>query len=224
MKEIINRLLSSIVYWIYSLIIFVVGIFMKLESQKVFFIMGTFFIIRSLFKKPYHYNSKIKCFLFTILIFVSFFTVAKADFIISVGVTIIAGMMITGKGDIRNMSQYYNKKEEEKKYREMKKYIRENRNSEMIKEFEINLLELGIKYKERYKADIFNTYRLYFLEDAKFKEIKEELKESYTSSYNHKLVSILDAIFLSFNTFMIEKGKFKELERSTYGNATAKDL
>ena len=188
--------LLNIVYSIFTaIIIFTIGMLFGLKYYNILSIMIIFMVIRSS-TESYHYESRIKCFIFTILIYTILFLVAKLDFIISVAMTIVASYMLTDKADLNNTFQHFNSKNE-KKYREMTKYIQNNKRRE-LREFENVLKTLNISYSERYRYDFYEVYNLYFLEEKSFKDIKQitGIRD------NHGVTRALDVIFMIFNTYL----------------------
>lgn len=191
--------LLNIVYSIFTaIIIFTIGMLFGLKYYNILSIMIIFMVIRSS-TESYHYESRIKCFIFTILIYTILFLVAKLDFIISVAMTIVASYMLTDKADLNNTFQHFNSKNE-KKYREMTKYIQNNKRRE-LREFENVLKTLNISYSERYRYDFYEVYNLYFLEEKSFKDIKQitGIRD------NHGVTRALDVIFMIFNTYLETK-------------------
>lgn len=205
MNRFFHNLLSIIYSISIAITIFVIGILCSLRYDNVLFIMIIFMAIRSSSNKPYHYESRIKCFIFTILIYTALFLIARKDFVLSMGITVIASYMLTDKGDIKHAFQHFNSKDE-KKYREMAKYIQTNNKSVELKEFENILKNLNMSYRERYRYDFYEIYNLYFLQEKSFKEIKNitGIRD------NHGVTRALDVIFMIFNTYFETK---KELTK-----------
>lgn len=206
MKNFLHNLPSIIFSIIEGIAIFEIGILMQLKYNDILFIMIVFMLIRSSAEKPCHYKSIVKCVIFTMLLFSALFLVARVDFAISIGITVVSAYMLTEKGDIRHTFQHFNKKEE-KKYRELEKYIQNNRKSKDLERFENILKNLNISYGKRYKYDFYKIYKLSFLENKTFEEIKSEtgIRD------NHGVTRALDVIFMSFNTYLETKKELSEM-------------
>lgn len=206
MKNFLHNLPSIIFSIIEGIAIFEIGILMQLKYNDILFIMIVFMLIRSSAENPCHYKSIVKCVIFTMLLFSALFLVARVDFAISIGITVVSAYMLTEKGDIRHTFQHFNKKEE-KKYRELEKYIQNNRKSKDLERFENILKNLNISYGKRYKYDFYKIYKLSFLENKTFEEIKNEtgIRD------NHGVTRALDVIFMSFNTYLETKKELAEM-------------
>ena len=91
----------------------------------------------------------------------------------------------------------YRKSEDEQKYRELKRYVRKNKNTKQLEEFENILKTVDYKYRDRYKIDLYKMYICVFHENMSFEKIKVEMN---LRNDNHIITNALDLIFISFNT------------------------
>mgnify|MGYP006910886582 FL=1 len=69
---------------------------------------------------------------------------------------------------------------------------------------------------ERYKVNLYEVYKLYFLEGKSFGEIIK-ITDIYD---NHGVTKALDIIFFSFNTYIVTIGEKEQLnlEELTYNS------
>ena len=188
------------------LIIVILGCFMRIKVETMLNLIIVFIFVRQHNGKQMHYKSLIKCSISTTFLFVFFYLLTYVNNIIAILVAAIAAYSMTENADIKNCFLYSNE-EGKKKYREMKKYINECKNMEVLEEFKKRLIIIESTYKDRFKAPYYKIYEMYFLNDATFKEIREEL-QMYD---NHEITKALDLIFMIFNEYMIEINEFKNL-------------
>lgn len=193
----VRRNIPSIIFNLAEfLIIFLLGAISKVSVEKITFLCVLFTIIRSQCNKPMHYQSPFLCMIWSAVVFESFFLVTKINMPIAMILTAFGAIILTKDGDIKNMFMY--KRKDSSKYIEMKKYIKENKNSVELERFEKILKNLDEQYGERYKNSFYDIYQLYFKEEKTFKEILD-IKELYD---NHEITKYLDIIFVSFNTYI----------------------
>ena len=98
-------------------------------------------------------------------------------------------------------------------------YERDNKlykKSKELKKFEEILIDLNKTYMERYKVNLYEVYKLYFLEGKSFGEIIK-ITDIYD---NHGVTKALDIIFFSFNTYIVTIGEKEQLnlEELTYNS------
>lgn len=207
MKRFLYELPSYLFSTIESLLIFLIGYyFIQLEYDQILFIMVTFMLVRKDAEKPCHYKSLIKCVIFTLLIFVFLFLVAKINFTVSLVITVVAANMLTEKGDIRDTFEHFNRGKE-KKYIYIEKYIENHKESIEIKEFEKMLKEISYKYKDKYKVNFYEIYRLKFYDGKSQDKI---IEESDLKS-RHEVINVLDMIAAMFYSYMNLKNLDEEL-------------
>lgn len=203
----LNSVICSTLFNVVEIsIIILCGILMKVEIEKIIILFVLFFIARITSYKPMHYKSPILCMIWSTFVFCSFFLLTKVNLILAIVMTIFEGIILTGRGDIRDCFMY-RKNENEQKYRELKRYVRMYKGTEKIKKFEYILQTINNKYSDRYKIDLYRMYILVFYEDMSFKKIKDEMN---LRDDNHIIINALDLIFMSFNTY-IETENLKEL-------------
>lgn len=207
LEEIKSSLPSYIFNISEMLAIIFIGVFMKVKVEMIVTLISIFIFVRQNNGRQLHYKSPIKCSISTLIFFIVFYGLTYINNIIAIIVTIIAAYSVTENANAKTMFLYSNE-EDKKKYREMKRYIKECTDTDVLVEFKERLNKIENKYKDRFKVPYCKIYEMYFLEDAKFREIREELK-MYD---NHKVTQALDVIFMMFNTYMIEINQFDKLE------------
>lgn len=185
--------------------IVILGIINKISIEIIVALMIIFIFVMQNNGKQMHYKSPILCFFSTLLIFVFLYKLANLSEVISLCVSAIAGYTFTGNADVKQVYLYNGTS----KYKEMKQYVKEHKESKELKDFEKILMKFNDIYNDRYKFDFLELYRLEFLEDLKYKEILDNtnLKD------NRQITDALDIITISLNTFIetknVEKNKLK---------------
>ncbi len=190
-----------------AIIVFSVGfLIIRCSIKNMLIVTALFVYVRETIGDAKHYKNPIKCMIWSLFLMESLFIVMQMNFFIGIGATILAGIIMSRGGDT-NLFEYHND-ENQKKYKEMKKYISENENAAVVKEFEETLKMFDITYKERFKISAYKVYNMYFIKSATFKQMRNEL-DIYD---NHGIIKILDMIFMSFNTYMMKNDMFKEIK------------
>ena len=198
MKKILYELPSYLFSILQGILIFLVGYyFINLEYDQTLFIMITFMLIRKNADKPCHYKSIIKCTFFTMIIFISLFIVAKIDFTISLVITIVAASMLTEKGDIRNTFEHFNRGNE-KKYIYIEKYVENHKESKELEKFEDMLKAISENYKDKYKANFYEIYKLKFYDDKSL----DKIVEASNLNSRRAVINALDMIAGMFYSYM----------------------
>lgn len=203
----IEKYLPSVIFnLIEFFLIFLLGILSNVSIEKIIFLCVLFATVRVACEQPMHYKSPILCLIWSSIVFESFFLLTKVNMPIAILLTIFEAIILTKQGDIQDVFMYRNA--ENSKYREMKKYMKEGKNSVAVNHFEDILKKLDEKYKERYKSSFYLVYQLYFKEEKSFNDIIEQT-ELYD---NHAVTRILDIIFISFNTYIAMYENSDELQ------------
>lgn len=206
-----NKMISTILYWLPSIIfnivetivIFGMGLMMNISIYIIIYILVVFQVVRHLIKKDKHYKNPFKCLLWTTLIFASIFLMAKVNMIICTAACIFAPYILSGQADIKKetiedsdskVGMYlWKQKNEPSKYKLLEDYIKENKDTTEIKEFEELLDEIdNVDYK---------IYKLRFYEGKSLKYIAEEMEISSTARVTEKLdeIQIILKIYLKAN-------------------------
>ena len=113
MKDFIEKnkkvIYSSIFNVIEILAIILLGLIMKVKIEEIIILMFMFFIARISCYKPMHYKSPILCFVWSTLVFASFFLLTKINLIIAILSTAFEAIIATKTGDIKDCTMYRNK-------------------------------------------------------------------------------------------------------------------
>lgn len=214
--EIKNKIIYSLPSLIFNVveisIIILVGILMQVKIEEVIILILLFFIARVTSYNQMHYKSPILCMIWSTLVFFSFFLLTKVNLYIAIVFTVFEGVILTGRGDVRDGFLYSNTMDK-KKYKELEIYIQNNRDSQNLKEFERILKRLNQTYSKRYRYDFYQIYTLKFLENKSFEEIKKETN----IRDNHGVTRALDVIFMSFNTYLetLKESDYRELAKTS---------
>ena len=71
--------------------------------------MLLFALVRMTFGEPLHYKSPYRCFIMTLLVFLSMFVVFHVNLYVSILFTILDAYLLTGKGDINEVFMWNGK-------------------------------------------------------------------------------------------------------------------
>lgn len=182
--EKIKLYLPSIIFNIAEvLIIVLIGILLELPLAHITLIFVVFAIIRMSLKGSMHYKDWYKCLVWSTLVFLSLFVVAKAGMVVSLIMTIFCAYILTTKGNINDIF-LWNKVS---KYSDIDEYIKYNA-------YEDKLLEFENKIKEQNNLD-YLIYKYRFKENLTFEEISTKL-DIHTSRISEKIERIAFALRL----------------------------
>lgn len=145
--------LPSIIFNAIETLLLVLGAYLlKIGLINTLIVFLVFQISRLHFKMPKHYKQWQKCLVWTLIIFLSLFIVARVDISVGVLVTIFTAYILSGKADIKNMYMWTGKQTQ---YQDIIDYIKYNPLNDKIKEFEDKLQEQDnlsyLIYKYRFK-------------------------------------------------------------------------
>ena len=132
--------------------VYLLGIVINIPKNIIIIIMLIFVLTRYILGKPLHYKSPYKCFIMTLLIFLSMFVIFKINIYVSILFTIFDAFILTGKGNIDDMFMWSGRKTQ---YQDIIDYIKYNPLNSKIKEFEEKIQEQDnlsyLIYKYRFK-------------------------------------------------------------------------
>lgn len=214
-----NKYISKILYWLPSIIfniletiiIFVLGSILGNSIYKILYIVIIFETTRHIIKKDKHYKNPFKCLLLTTFIFASIFLIAKNHILIYTGSSILAAFVLSGRADIPREKEENNKENDEEndnnkvgmylwkqrgepsKYKFIEEYVKANKETKQIKEFE--------DFLNRRNSEYYEIYKLRFYDGKSQKYIIEKMKITSTARLTEKLdeiQSILE-LYLEFN-------------------------
>lgn len=203
---------NSAIFNIFEILIIVTsGIFMQVKLDEIIVLMCIFFVARMTCYNPMHYKSRVLCIIWSTAVFCSFFLLTKINLIIAISLTIFETVLLTGKGDI-NDGFMYRRNEEDKKYKELKRYVNDNKNTENLEGFENIIINFNKKYDDRYKVNLYDMYKLIFYEEMSYENVKREMN---LRNDNHIIIHALDMIFICYDTYIESEGYYKKINKNT---------
>lgn len=129
-------LLPSIIFNITeTLVIFLIGISLKLDIKEVLIVMLTFGIVRMVTRSGLHYKSWKECFVWSALQLLSLFLTIKTGLLIGLLSTVFTALILTKKGDINDMFMWGGNKLNGNVY----DWVKFNQDNEKLKQYEENL-------------------------------------------------------------------------------------
>lgn len=100
MKKILMYI-PSIIFNIGELfIIYLFGIWLKVPTSQIVSIFLFFVLTRIILKGQLHYKDWYRCLIWSTLVFISFFIVAKVNILIAILIAIFSGYILTQQGNI----------------------------------------------------------------------------------------------------------------------------
>ena len=137
------------------IVVYLTGKLLNLPNEVIFIIMLLFFIVRMTLGRPLHYKSPYKCFIMTLLVFLSMFVVFHVNLYVSILFTIFDAFLLTGKGNIDDMFMWCGKTS---KYQDIIEFVKYNAFNEKLIKFENALKEQDnlsyLIYKYRFKDNL----------------------------------------------------------------------
>lgn len=185
MKKVFDFLPSIIFNIVETILIIALGLYFQIDIIQILIILMTFTLVRMLTKSALHYKNPISCLVWTTIMIASVFLITKVGIITTVLMTIIAGLVLSGKGNINDAYMWKGKKSN---YLDIDEYLKEHENDPLVVQFENRLKD---------KKDL--TYQLYILrfkEKLTFEKMQEQLDLD-----NRRIDEQLKAIALSFRIF-----------------------
>lgn len=206
-----NNIIKTILYWLPSIIfniletaiILLIAKIIGLSIYRIVYTICVFQVTRHLLKQDKHYKSPFKCFIWSTIIFTLIFLVAKIDIISSTIATILGAYVLSGKADVnkqegkeesKNVGMYlWKQRGEPSKYKFIEDYVKENKDTEQIKEFEMFLSKKNNEY--------YKIYKLRFYDGKSQKYIVDKMQISSTARLTEKLDEIQSILqlYLEFN-------------------------
>lgn len=161
-----------------ALVIILIGFLLKLKLEIILLIFFVFAMLKLRLKKSIHYKSPYKCFIWSALMFLMLFQVAKAGLIISLIMTVFCAYVMTTRADLDDIFQW---KGRSTKYDDIDTFIKYNSMDDKLIEFENKL-------KNRDNLS-YLIYKYRFIDHLTFSEISEKLDLE-----NPRIVEKLDNI------------------------------
>ena len=156
-----KRIISSLIFNISeTILIFLIGRMLGLETKYVIMIILCFMISRGCFGKALHFKTWYRCLVYSLLILLSLFVLFKVDLIISIMFTIFSAFIMTGRSNINDMYLWSGKAS---KYDALKDLIAISPNNSIILEHE--------EYWRKNYPTRYDIFKLYFRENKSYQEI-----------------------------------------------------
>ena len=181
-KKLLFKLLFNIVE---TLVIFMIGLILKVSPNIIIILMITFFLTRLFCVQPKHYNKWYRCFVWSALTFTSVYALTNLDLLANVLLTIFTGFIATGRADINDLYQWKGKSSN---YADIDEFIK-------FHEFDDKLIEFENKLKEK-DGILYLLYKYRFKENYTFNEICEK-----TGLENPRIAEKLDKIAFSLRIY-----------------------
>lgn len=163
MKKIMYYL-PSIIFNVAELsIIALIGMLLELSIKEMLIIFCLFVIIRMSLGNAMHYKDWYKCMIWSTLVFLSLFVLAKSGIILSIIMTVFCAYILTGKRNI-NDTFMWNKVS---KYTDIEEFVKYH-------SYDDKLLEFEEKMKKQDDLD-YLIFKYRFKENLTFEEISKRL-------------------------------------------------
>ena len=156
-----KKLLPTLIFNIAeTLIIFLIGMGLKLDIRLIILIMLTFMISRGFFGKSLHFKTWYRCLIWSSLIMLSLFVLLKVDLVISIMFAIFSAFIMTGKSNICDMYLWTGKVS---KYDALKNFVAISPNHPILIEHE--------EYWRKNYPMRYEIFQLYFRENQTYEYI-----------------------------------------------------
>lgn len=186
MKDKILLYLPSIIFNVVEVIVIaLIGMLLNLRIELMIIILVLFAIIRMSLGGAMHYKDWYKCMVWSALVFLSLFVVAKANILICILMTIFCACVLTQRGNISDIFMWKGKNT---KYSDIDDYIKYHLLDDKLIDFEN-------KIKEQDKLD-YLIYKYRFKDNLTFTEITEKLDMA-----NPRIVEKLDKIAFAIRLY-----------------------
>jgi hypothetical protein len=185
MKNKILLYLPSIIFSVVEIgVIALIGMLLNLKIETMIIIFVLFAIIRTSLGGAMHYKDWYKCMIWSALVFLSLFVLAKANIIICILMTIFCACILTKRGNISDIFMWKGKAT---KYADVDEYIKYHLLDDKLIEFEK-------KIQEQDKLD-YLIYKYRFKDNLTFEQISDKL-DIGTPRVSEKIEKIAFAIRL----------------------------
>lgn len=168
-----------------TLVIFMIGLILKVSPNIIIILMIIFFLTRMFCGQPKHYNKWYRCFVWSALTFTSVYALTNLDLLANILLTIFTAFIVTGRADINDLYQW---KGRNSNYSDIDEFIKFN-------EFDDKLIEFENKLKGKDNI-LYLLYKYRFKENYTFNEIYEK-----TGLENPRIAEKLDKIAFSLRIY-----------------------
>lgn len=163
MKKILYYLPSIIFNLAETLVIILIGVLLKLDMRIIALITTLFAIIRMGLGGVMHYKDWYRCLIWSTLVFLSLFVVAKVDIIVCIIMTIFCAYILTSKANINDIFMW---KGNESKYDALKNFISLSPNNPIL-----------LEHEEYWRKNYLMRYKIlqaFYREGKSYAKIMEE--------------------------------------------------
>lgn len=163
MSKLLEYLPSLIFNLAESVLIVLIGVLLGLELKFIALVLVLFAMTRMKLGKAIHYKDWYKCLIWSALVFLSLFVVAKADIMICIIMTIFCAYILTNKGNINDMFMW---KGNDSKYEALRDFIAMSPNNSVLLEHE--------EYWRKHYLMRYKILQLFYRERKSYAKIVEE--------------------------------------------------
>lgn len=195
MKSISKNLPSIIFNVIECLVIFLIGISLNLRVEIIIIVFLIFAILRMKLGKALHYKKWYECFVWSMAIFLSLFSVAKINLEVSIMITMFSAYVLTKNADNNinvdskgEVSDIFMWKGKSTKYDDIDNFIKYH-------PMDDNLINFENKLKAKDNLS-YLIYKYRFIDKLTFSEISEKLDLD-----NPRIAEKLDNIAFSLRLY-----------------------
>lgn len=185
MENLKENLPSIIFNILETVIVILVGLAIKIDIIPIFVVLMTFTIVKLLCKKSLHYKNPWECLLWSTITLTVLLLLTKVGIVVAVLMTIIAALLLSKKGDIKEVYMWKGK---QSNFYDIDNYLKEHRQDDKVQQFEMLIKKQG--------ELLYQLYVLRFYKNYSFKKLQEELDLD-----NRRITDKLDAIALAFRTY-----------------------
>ena len=175
MEKILYRLPTIFFNLAEILVIILIGKLLELSLNIVVLVVTLFAIIRTTLGGAMHYKHWYRCMIWSTLFFLSLFVVAKVDLLIAICLTAFEGVILTKKGNIKDIFMWSGNALNQ----EVFDWVKFNQDNQYLKEYEEILKKTDKKkyYIFVYRFKEFKSYsQIAKLMDSDTQRISEEIK------------------------------------------------
>lgn len=184
MKKILMFLPSIVFNAVELIVIFLLGKLLNLQLELIVITFVVFAMIRISLGGAMHYKDWYRCMIWSALVFLSLFVVAKSGIVLSLIMTAFCAIILTSKGNINDIFMW----KQQTKYQDIDDYLKYHSLDTKLLEFEKNL-------KEKDSVN-YLVYKYRFIDNLKMSEMADKLDMK-----NPRIVERLDAIALALRLY-----------------------
>lgn len=140
-------MLKSILKWLPGILfnvlvlatIWVCGLRIGISHGEIFLLLAAWTFAKHLRGNPMHYKMWQKCFLASVLVFLSLFVVVKTDFLLAIILVVFAARILNDSADVRDVFMFAWTSRGDSKYQKELDYVRANPDSPELLRFQERL-------------------------------------------------------------------------------------